>query len=637
MHAIYRWVWTLGPGNPMIARIVQGGSRRAQHLWVRMGYLGALIALVLVGLLSGGGMQPQVSLTDLAKSGTWVFGIVAYGQVILVCLLAPLFMAGAIGREQQGQTFDILLTTPMSNLQIVLGSLLGRLFFILALLLSGLPLFAVLLVFGGVPIASVFVAFAVAALTAISVGAVAVTISVLRAGGRKAVFMFVVAVGAYLIGAYALDVVLLRRVAAAADSTTWLTPLHPLLVLEASLNSANYRAPGPEVTGDLPWLLRFYLGRPFAAFAVLSLLGSAVLMVVSSLVLRQLPSLGLGEPRWLRWLKRKLRLPVAEGGGERRRPGRDVWQNPVAWREANTRGKVMSGIAARWGFAVLALGAGAGLLAAYHFEALPIVPGPGGRPMPAHELFHAALLTLLLLEVAVVTMVAIYMSAGAVSKEREDGTLDLMLTTPITPRFYIWGKLRGVVSFLSLLIALPVLTLAMVAVYSLAGPAMGWEQATWTYSGVTAGGGRVTTQAPMVLPEAPLLLLAMLVPFVALCVMAGMSWSIKARGVLGAVVPTVGIVGVLALVLGLCGVQAAASVAFVGPVLNAFSPATNVMMVINPYEHVAGFAGNEGMSRMGLAAAAGIAAVGYSGIVYAMLMGMVRGFDHTVRKLSGTG
>ena len=59
------------------------------------------------------------------------------------------------------------------------------------------------------------------------------------------------------------------------------------------------------------------------------------------------------------------------------------------------------------------------------------------------EVFHGVLFAVLLLEVAVITLVALYMSAGCVSREREDGTLDLLLTTPTTPKQYIWGKLRG--------------------------------------------------------------------------------------------------------------------------------------------------------------------------------------------------
>src|SRR5947207_647895 len=192
MTALYQWFWTLLPANPIAVRIVQGGSRRMRDLWVRMGYLGVLTALVVLTLLSGGGVSGSMSLGDLAKSGAFLFTVIAYGQVILVCLLAPLFMAGAIAQEQAGQTFDILLTTPLSSLQIVLGNLIGRLFFVLALLTSGLPLFAVVLIFGGVPVGSVFAAFALAALVALVVGSVAVTLAVLRKGGRKAVYVFVV-------------------------------------------------------------------------------------------------------------------------------------------------------------------------------------------------------------------------------------------------------------------------------------------------------------------------------------------------------------------------------------------------------------------------------------------------------------
>ncbi|MEM9253354.1 MAG: hypothetical protein AAGB29_13480, partial [Planctomycetota bacterium] len=183
MNAIALYFWRLTGGNPLAVRVVNNGSRRARDLWVRMGYLGAMIGLVLVGLLAGGGLGASVSISDLAKNGTWIFGIIAYGQVILICLLAPLFMASAIAAEQQGKTFDILLTTPLSNLQIVLGSLGGRLFFILALLLSGLPLFSLILIFGGVPVSSVFISFATAGLTALFVGSIAVTLSVLRIGG----------------------------------------------------------------------------------------------------------------------------------------------------------------------------------------------------------------------------------------------------------------------------------------------------------------------------------------------------------------------------------------------------------------------------------------------------------------------
>lgn len=623
----------------MVLRIVYAGSRRLPHFFVRMGYLSVLVGLVILTLLTGGAMEGSVAMSELAKAGSGVFAVIAYGQVIGVCLLAPLFMAGAIASEQSGRTYNILLTTPMTNLQIVLGSLAGRLFFILALLCSGIPLFAVLLVFGGVRVSSIFEAFAVAAATAVFVGSVAVTLSVLRAGGRKAVFAFVIAIAAYLVGAYALDVVLVRRLDP-RPYTTWLTPLHPILVLESSITGTSYGPPPAELLANRPALVAWYLGRPFEVFMTWTLGGSALLIVGCSLFLRRM---GQGAGAMPPWLLRVLRLQV----GERTRPHRRVTGNPVAWREAHTRGKVASGIVARWGFLAVAVVAASVLIAMFHAQRLPELPTLGGGAVDKRvaqvQTYHALLTALLVLEVAVVSLVAIYMSAGSVSREREDGTLDIMLTTPVTQRQYIWGKLRGLVRFLGVLIAAPVGTLLLAGAYGLFAWNAGWDTGVYPYRWMNGGnnygsaGASMSTSAWVVLPEAGVLLAVMLVPFVSLCVAAGMGWSLKAKSVLGAVVPTVAILGALSLVLGLCGVSASSNITLIGPVINAFSPATGVMMLVSPYAQVAGFAESIALGRLSLWLGAVLAAGGYGMVVYALIATMVKGFDQTVRKLSGTG
>ncbi|MFN3168092.1 MAG: hypothetical protein ACE37H_13610 [Phycisphaeraceae bacterium] len=645
MQSLYLWLWRIVPGNPQVVRIVQGASRRNQHALARISYLLILIAIVFIGLIAGGGLTGSGDLSDLAKAGAQVFRVVAMGQVVLVCLLAPIFMAGAIASEQSGKTYAILLTTPLTNLQIVLGSLIGRLFFILALLFSGLPLFAVMLIFGGVPVRSIFIAFAVAALTALFVGAVAVLLSVMRAGGRKAVFAFVVSIAAYLVVVGALDMVLLRNLGTPGQ-TTLLTPVHPLLVLEASINRANYAPPGPEQLTRSPAIARFYLGQPFAAFTTITAGGSLAIVLFCSLWVRRI---GAGDSRLAIWVKTKLRV----AGGMRRRQARSLGTgNPVAWREANTRGKLAGGILARYGFVTLGL-VGLGLLMYYyHFD-----PGwDAGQRAPvnafdgvttAPEWFRQALTALLITEVAVITLVALYMAAGSVSKEREDGTLDIMLTTPITPKYYIWGKLRGLVRFLSVMIALPVVTLTIVAAYSFAGKMMQWPQATAlqevdSYQTYPYGMGTPTTlggtvnPTPLVYLETPLLLIIMLVPFVAVCVAIGMFSSLRAKGVLGAIVPSVSIVGGGALVLGFAGLMCASNMPLIGPILNAFSPATNIVMLVDPNRWVDGFDEDPSVHRVVLFIAALGAAAGYATIVWAIITAMVKGFDHTVRRLSGT-
>ena len=627
-----RWLWYLLPLNPMIVRMVQGASRRTRDFLVRMGYLGVLTALMFIVLLSGGGMGDSLTMSDLAQAGQHVFRFVSFGQVILICLLAPMFMAEAIAQERSGETYNILLTTPLSNLQIVLGSLFGRLFFVLALLFSGLPLFAVLLIFGGVRIQSVFLAFATAALVALLVGSVAVTLSAMRAGGRKAVFVFIITIAAYLVAGYALDVAVLRNFSIGDDGTTWLTPLHPILVLEASIQQANYRPPSAEDLVGYPAWASFYLGRPFATFAVLSILISTILMLFSAVMLRQV---GTGDSKLATWMRRWLRLAMP--GQERYRKPREVWHNPIAWREASTRGNRAGGILARWGFLSLAVILTLVVLGVYHSGGMPPM-GPGTTSL---DTFQSVLITLLLAEVVVIVLVAIYMSAGCVSREREEGTLDLMLTTPITPKYYIWGKLRGLVSFLSLLLAAPILTLSLVSVYSLIGRAAGWPTAnvsSQVFTGDRYSGGAPTPHPhQLLIEETPILLALILVPFVAFCTSLGMNWSLQRRTVLGAVIWPVAILAVLVGGLSLCGWYTVGSVEFFGTMINAFSPATGLFMLVDPWERIKNFAVFPGVGRIGMLVAAAIAAGAYSGLVYAMIIKMVSNFDQTVRKLSGTG
>lgn len=640
MTAVFRGLWYLLPANPMVVRAVQGGSRRLGHLWVRMGYLGGLILAVVFVLLRGQGLGTQVDLTDLAKAGTQIFVIISYAQVILVCLLSPLFMAGAIARERTGQTYDILLTTPMSSLQIVLGSLMGRLFFVWALLASGLPLFSVLLIFGGVPIEAVFVSFTVAALSALAVGAVASSLSVLfRVGGRKVVFGFIIVVAAYLVITYCLDLFLLRRLAGVriggADGTTWLTPLHPLLVLEASINSATYRLPTADILGGYPWAFRFYLSRPFATFSLLTAVTSGALLAASSWSLRR--AMRCDGDGLMLWLRRKFRLADPAQGIERRRPPRAVWANPIAWREASTRGNRAASILGRWGFAFAGASAVLTLIFFYHQGRLPSIPDATGKGvLPQHEVFRLGLLTLLLAEVSVIGLIAIYMSASCVSREREDGTLDLVLTTPITPRLYIWGKLRGLVSFLMLLLAVPIASVLAVSFYTVVGQLRNWPHAQVPHESITSTGTTIRLQVPLILPEAALLLATMLVPFIALCVAVGMHQSVKAKGVLTSVASVVAVIGALILVTGLCGFNAAANLPIVGPLINAFSPVTNLLMLLDPWSHVADYPANPLLGRLSLALAAAAAAAGYSFVAYSVLGSLVKGFDQTVRKLTAT-
>lgn len=611
MPVFINWLLRLLPTNPICMRLVQGGSRRMRHLYIRAGYLGAMIIVLLFVLLTAF-TGPAISIRDLATGGAHMFEWISYMQVGLICILTPVFMAGAIAQEANPQTWDILLTTPLNNLQVVLGNLFGRLFFVIALLFSSLPLFGVTQYFGGVPGKSIIASYLIAGTSALLVAAIAVTLSVTRTAGRRAVFVFYISVVMYLFITYAADAQLSASAGPSAKFTTVMTPLNPFLALEVLLNSNTYVPRDPVDYGDSFWLVKMWFTRPIAAFCWLCVWISLFLIAFSTIRLRVIGA-RVGTAPWYR----KLFGLSAKGSAER--PARTVSRNPIVWRESQARGKTFSAILGRWGFVAIGVAVALLLLGLYHTGIWT-----GGE-------LQLAIKAVLAAEVVIITLAALNVSATAVSREREDGTLDLILTTPIEPGPYLAGKLRGLIQFLLPMILVPLITLGLLAVYVLAG---GFGRT----GGVTVKAqlDTNTLQMPLVLPEGVIAMALMLPPFVAFCVMVGLHWSIKSKGTIGSVVAAVFLVIAVVGVLSLCGLATGNSLDVVGGVISTFSPINLLFAIVDPVATIpSALRQSVAAGRISLVIGAAIAAVGYAVVVYGMHSNMKRTFMMTVRRLAG--
>jgi ABC-type transport system involved in multi-copper enzyme maturation permease subunit len=626
MPVILRWFLRLGPSNPITVRLVQNASRRVRHLYVRAGYLAVLILVLLWSLLAGPGAGGAMSYRELAHAGASSFAGVAYLQIALICILAPVFMAGAIAQEASPRTWEVLLTTPLSSIQIVLGNLLGRLFFILALLFSSLPLFAITQYFGGVPGRSIFASYAIAACAAMLVGTIAIALSVSRLVGKRAVFAFYVAVVSYVAVTAAVDAWLRSASRGVSGPTgvghgvTWMTAINPFLALEAMLDPSGY--PHAEA-GTLSGIRAWFMEAPVKTWCVGSILLSVLLVGVSTLTVRtgglQTLAAGSGGVPWYR------RMFGLGASGAENRPPRAVWSNPIAWREAAARNNTLGRIAARWAFIALGGLWGIALVAFYY----------GGSLSPAE--FRLALIATVTGELAVATLVAINMASTAISREREDGTLDLLTTTPITPGQYLTGKMRGLIAYLLPLLAVPIATLALAGLYVLSsglGTAGGAGAPVSVNASLLRSAGKVWV--PLVLPEAGLIAPLVIIPFIAFVVMLGMFSSLKSRGTLSSVVKTVAWVGVIGGVFGLCGWQFAGTMNLFGPVVAAWSPATLVRSAVYPESlDDAISAASLSAARVSLLIGAGVAAGIYAALVYGLHSHMSKVFDVEIRKLAG--
>src|SRR3954451_5829018 len=226
MLGIHQYLWRLVPANPILLRVVDSGGKRWRDLWIRCLYLGALVILVVGSLITGSGDLGGGALSSLAKTSANLFQKMSYLQLGLVALLAPVFTAGAITQEKDSQTYDILLATPLTNGQIVLGSLLSRIFFVVALLVSGIPIFSITQIFGGVAIRSIVLSFAIAAATTFITGSLAMAIATFKVGTRRTIFSFYMLIVIYLIGGFLLDKIPQLHFTLAdgtLSTTSWLT------------------------------------------------------------------------------------------------------------------------------------------------------------------------------------------------------------------------------------------------------------------------------------------------------------------------------------------------------------------------------------------------------------------------------
>jgi len=587
----------LAPLNPILLRVVTSGGRRLRHAFTRWGYLGLLIFVLMIALMTSSSQAK--SLSDLAKASSQVFSAISYVQLGMICLLAPVFCAAAITQERDSRTYNILLATPLTNAQIVLGSLFSRLYYVVALLLSGAPVFAITLLYGGVTASNIVLSFSIALSTALFTGSLAIAIAVFRLGSGKTVFWFYVFNAIYLVALYLLDHFWLSLDPATGTyHTTWLTSIHPFLALQSVVNSTAYPTPDLSTLAGANAFVRWYLLHPAYAYVTITTVASLVLVVPSAIVLRRIAQRSeVGFWSFFRNI-------VMRGKEARGRRARTVWANPVAWREAATRAGFSGRGIARWVTILVGTAAAIVLLVFYHRGDLAMVDA------------RRVLMALVIVEFSVSLLVATNTSAAAVTKERESQTLDLLLVTPITSRYYIWGKLRGLVSFMLPFAAVPTITIVLVVLYDL----------IFT---LRSGGGEW-----VVWPENIVAMPVLLTSLLAWACMLGLQLSLKWSRTIVAVMASVGVLAGICAVLGVCGFTAASNIPVIGVAIAAFSPYTAIAVMICPADYAASaFApGSELTGRITLFVAILAASAAYCGIVWAMYKSMVRNFDMIIRR-----
>lgn len=164
--------------GPVFWHDLVGIARRQRVTLWRVLYIFTLLAVLLVlyieklpranNVLTGGRVRPE----DLTAFGVAFFATFVIVQFALVILITPALAANALAGERSGNRLEFLLTTSLTNREIVAGKLLTRLLQVAFIVLTGLPVLALTQLFGGVDPTLMLAAFAALGLVGLSLACV---------------------------------------------------------------------------------------------------------------------------------------------------------------------------------------------------------------------------------------------------------------------------------------------------------------------------------------------------------------------------------------------------------------------------------------------------------------------------------
>jgi ABC-type transport system involved in multi-copper enzyme maturation permease subunit len=460
----------LGPG-PVFVYEWLTTTRRWQLYALRAAFVGViLIGTIFVwnSMTPDGPSGRTVSIQQMARYGEALYTTVVVIEFTLVLLAAPAATAGAVCLDKARGTLDHILATDLSNAEIVLGKLGVRLAPVLGLIACVLPITALSSLLGGIDPDALFGSFLVAIGCAVLGCALAMTLSV---WGRKTHEVLMMTYLILIIWLACPVLVITVVLSFRTPAPPWVAA--PLLWEGVELSNPYYLAFAPYWAPGKVGMMT-YLGFLCGCLFLSGLLMGLATLRIRGVAMKQAGQAAAG-PRRGRFA---LRLPRLEWGP--RLPGPSLEGNPVLWREWH-RSRPSRFLRVAW-LLYSALGVFWIGLALQLFASTSHVAGAIG----AMNVFQVAV-GLLLVSVS---------AATSLGEERVRGSLDVLLSTPLSTRTILAGKWWGAFRQVLHLLIWPALItgilvagsgqviaylalLGLIAAYGAAITSLGLALATW--------------------------------------------------------------------------------------------------------------------------------------------------------------
>jgi ABC-type transport system involved in multi-copper enzyme maturation permease subunit len=478
--------------GPVFTREAVVSPRRVRHYIMRSVYGLALLLLICTAWMILNGTQVIQNVGDMARFGSILFQILAPLQLALILFLAAMSAASNIAIEKDRQTLILLLMSRLSNSELVLGKLFASLLSIGVMLLTSLPIFMLIVLFGGTSFSQVGWTFAVTAATAFATGSLGAVMALWREKTFQTLALVGIAI-LFWIGlweAVALSPLELWGVSAAqlagsasplrailaasgpSVSRNWAGSVLPFLIVAVSAGGLlcligiwkvrrwnphrETRSGSEEEEAELEQQVDLFgklANDPTGVAIVERVLGNESPDDTDGVEVEghdsreadPMAGAGASQPRVSAGASTSQKAGSGASRGmhvdDRSRvanlSSREVWDNPVLWREMCTWA---------YGKKIIFIRAVYWLLAACIFLAIYSLVASGAAtrtttdsgvsvPVAAKPLAPFVLLSMVLVNALAVT---------SITTERDGRALDLLRVTDISPSEFLFGKLLGV-------------------------------------------------------------------------------------------------------------------------------------------------------------------------------------------------
>ena len=165
--------------NPIYLKEIKIGVRNRRSVIILLLYNGLLALFGLfffyVTFDAGSRYTGRINYSEIL----YIYAVIIAVEFALVLFTVPGLTAGAISGEREKQTLDILLTTTLSPIQIIVGKLASSISTIILLAISSLPILALVFSIGGITIFDFMKFMLLIIVTAIFFGSIGIFFSTL--------------------------------------------------------------------------------------------------------------------------------------------------------------------------------------------------------------------------------------------------------------------------------------------------------------------------------------------------------------------------------------------------------------------------------------------------------------------------